>query len=131
VIGADTSVIVRYLVGTPPSQARRAATLIDGDQEIGIPAVALTECAHVLRSQYGVDQRDIVESLIGLIQRRNVRVLGVRADLLVEMLVRARGLPGRPVPDAMILASSLEASALPLATFDRGQRRYGIAVTEP
>jgi predicted nucleic acid-binding protein len=130
-IGADTSVIVRYLVGTPVAQARRAARLIDGDDEIGISAIALAECAHVLRSQYRVDQRDIIESLIALVQRANIRVLGLRADLLVEMLVRARELPGRPVPDAMIVAASLAADALPLATFDRGQGRYGIATSEP
>lgn len=131
-IGLDTSVIVRYLVGSPAAQARRAAALIDDDDtEIGISLVALAECAHVLRTQYGVDQRDIIDSLIGLVQRENIRVLGLRVDILVEALVRARGLPGRPIPDAMIVASSLAADALPLATFDRDQRRYGIAVREP
>ncbi len=131
-IGADTSVLVRYLVGTPSAQARRAAALIDDpDVEVGISVVALAECAHVLRTQYGVEGRAIIDSLIDLVQRENVRVLGLRTDLLVEMLVRARGLPGRPVPDAMIVAMSVGADALPLATFDRGQRAYGIAVREP
>ena len=131
-IGVDTSVIVRYLVGSPVAQARRAAALIDDDgTEIGISLVALAECAHVLRTQYGVEQRDIIDGLIGLVQRENVRVLGLRTDLLVETLVRARALPGRPIPDAMIVASTLAADALPLATFDRDQRRYGIAVREP
>ena len=131
-IGVDTSVIVRYLVGSPATQARRAAALIDDeDTEIGISLVALAECAHVLRTQYGVEQRDIIDSLIGLIQRENVRVLGLRTDILVELLVRARALPGRPIPDAMIVASTVAADALPLATFDRDQRRYGIAVRQP
>ena len=131
-IGVDTSVIVRYLVGSPASQARRAAALIDDHEtEIGIPLVALAECAHVLRTQYDVEQREIIDSLIGLVQRENVRVLGLRTDILVELLVRARALPGRPIPDAMIVASTLAAGALPLATFDRDQRRYGIAVRQP
>ena len=131
-IGVDTSVVVRYLVGTPAAQARRAAALIDDDStEIGISLVALGECAHVLRTQYAVEQRDIIDSLIGLVQRENVRVLGLRTDALVEVLVRARALPGRPIPDAMIVASTVAADALPLATFDRDQRRYGIAVREP
>lgn len=130
-IGVDTSVIVRYLVGSPAAQARRAAALVDDDDtEIGIPLVALAECAHVLRTQYGVDQRDIIDSLIGLVQRGNVQVLGLRTDILVELLVRARALPGRPIPDAMIVASALAADALPLATFDRDQRRYGISVRQ-
>jgi predicted nucleic acid-binding protein len=131
VIGVDTSVLVRYLVGTPPAQARRAAALVDGEAEIGISQVALAECAHVLRTQYDVAQRDILDSLIGLVQRANVRVLGMRTDVLLGVLVRARELPGRPVPDALIVAASLAGDALPLATFDRGQRGYGIAILEP
>lgn len=87
--------------------------------------------AHVLRTQYEVEQSDIVDGLIGFIQRENVRVLGLRTDVLVGMLVRARDLPGRPIPDAMIVAASLAGDALPLATFDRDQRRYGIAIREP
>ena len=131
-IGVDTSVIVRYLVGTPPAQTKRAAALIDDDAtEIAIPIVALAECAHVLWTQYDVSQRDIIDSLIELVQRANVVVLGVRSDVLVAMLVRARNRPGRPIPDAMIVAAILGADAVPLATFDRDQRRYGISVLDP
>lgn len=131
VIGADTSVLVRYLVGTPPAQARRAAALLDGDVDVGISPVALAECAHVLRSQYDVAQSDILESLIGLVQRENVRVLGMRTDVLIGVLVRARQLPGRPIADALIVAASIAADALPLATFDRDERRYGVPTVEP
>jgi hypothetical protein len=62
----------------------------------------------------------------GFIQRENIQVLGLRSDVLVEYLVRARALPGRPIPDAMIVAASVAASALPLASFDRDLVRYGI-----
>ena len=131
-IGVDTSVVVRYLVGTPESQARRAAALIDdAETEIGISVVVLAETAHVLRTQYEVEQRAIVDTLIDLIQRENVRLLGGRADLVVELLVRARSLSGRPIPDALVVAAALEADALPLATFDREQRRYGVATRAP
>jgi predicted nucleic acid-binding protein len=132
VIGVDTSVVVRYLVGTPQAQARRAAALIDDDgTEIGVSVVALAECAHVLRTQYGVEQREIVDALIDFVQRENVRVVDGDAGLLVAMLVRARSMPGRPIPDAMIVASLASANATPIATFDRDQQRYGVAVREP
>ena len=131
-IGVDTSVIVRYLVGSPKEQARRAAAVIDDDDTlIGVSLVALAECAHVLRTQYQVEQNDIIDALIGLIQRDNVRVLELRTDLLVETLVRAKALPGRPIPDAMIVASTMAADALPLATFDKDQSRYGIETRAP
>ena len=130
-IGIDTSVVVRYLVGTPPAQARKAAALIDGTDEIGVSPVGLAESAHVLRTQYAVPRADILESLIGFVQREDVRVLGLRTDVLLGVLVRARSLPGRPIPDALIVAASLASDALPLATFDRDQRRYGVATREP
>ena len=131
-IGVDTSVIVRYLVGTPAAQARRSAALIDDDAvEIGVSVVGLAECAHVLRTQYGVQQQDIINSLIDLVQRENVTVVDARLDTLVEMLVRARSMPGRPIPDAMIVAALATADALPIATFDRDQSRYGLATREP
>ena len=130
-IGADTSVLVRYLVGTPEAEARRAAKLVDGEGLIAVSPVALAECAHVLRTQYGVERADIIESLIGLVRRENMRLLGQRADLVAAILVRAKAIPGRPIPDALIVAASLEADALPLATFDRGQARYGVTVRQP
>lgn len=130
-IGVDTSVLVRYLVGSPPAQGRKAAAIVDGLEEIGVSPVALAECAHVLRTQYGIQQRDILDSLIDLVQRDNVRMLGLRTDVLLGALVRARQLPGRPIPDALIVAASLSADALPLATFDRDQPRYGVPNREP
>jgi hypothetical protein len=47
------------------------------------------------------------------------------------MLVRARTLAGRPIPDAMIVAAAMGADAVALATFDRGQSRYGFPVVVP
>lgn len=74
-IGIDTSVIVRSLVGTPTGQARQAAALMDGDPELGISLIALVEAAHVLRTQYGVPRTDVVTTLIDLVTRENVATL--------------------------------------------------------
>jgi hypothetical protein len=35
-IGADTSVLVRYLIGSPREQARRAARTMDSNEVVGI-----------------------------------------------------------------------------------------------
>ena len=71
------------------------------------------------------------DALIAFVQRENVRILGGRTDVIVGMLVRARTLAGRPIPDALIVAAAMGADAVALATFDRGQARYGFPVVMP
>ena len=130
-ICADTSIVVRYLTGRPAGQARRAARVIDGDGEVALSLVSIVETAHVLRTQYGVDRAAIVEALLDLIRRENVQVLGLAHDDVVEAMVLARAMPGRPIPDALIAIGARAAGALPLVTFDRQMARYGVAIEEP
>lgn len=130
-IGLGTSVVVRYLVGTPPEQAARAADLIDGDRDLGISALVLVEAAHVLRTQYGIARSDVVVALIELVTRENVVMLGLSTEDTLEALVRARSLPGTPIPDALIAATARATGALPLYTFDADLHRQGIVVAEP
>jgi predicted nucleic acid-binding protein len=131
VICADTSVVVRYLTGRPPGQARRAAAVIDTDADIALTLVSVVETAHVLRTQYGVAGAAIVDALLDLIRRENLHVLGMPHDDLVEALVLARAMPGRPLPDALIAIGARSAGALPLITFDRQMARYGAPTQEP
>lgn len=130
-IAVDTSVVVRYLIGAPAAQARRAAALIDGPAEIGLPLVALIETAHVLRTQYGLERADVIDVLIELLTRENIHLLGLANADALSALVRARSLPGSPLPDAMIVAQARSADALPLHTFDREMARHGIPVEVP
>ena len=104
---------------------------MEGATDIGLPLVALVECAHVLRTQYEVSQPALIGLLIELLQRRNLTLLGLRNESAVDALVRARAAPGRPIPDALIAATATAHGALPLMTFDAGMRRYGIEVEEP
>ena len=131
-IAIDTSVLVRYLVGAPAEESAAAARLIDNAAEvIGISPVVLVETAHVLRTQYGVARERVLDELIGMIQRENVQILGSRTEPVLEMLVQARSMRGQPIPDALIVAAAMGADAAALATFDRGQARYGFPVTRP
>ena len=130
-ISVDTSVVVRYLVGRPETQARRAAAVIDGPHDIAVSLVSIVETAHVLRTGYGVARGEIIEALLDLVRRENVVTLGMEHDDIVDALVRARAMPGRPVPDALIAIGARAAGALPLVTFDRQMTRYGIATREP
>jgi predicted nucleic acid-binding protein len=131
VISVDTSVIVRYLVGTPPAQAKRAARLIDNAPEVGLPLASLLETAHVLRTQYGVERADVVEVLIELLTRANTTLLGLpKADALAA-LVRARSVAGGPILDALIAATARWADAVPLYSFDQQMAMHGVATEVP
>jgi predicted nucleic-acid-binding protein len=131
VISVDTSVVVRYLVGRPETQARRAAAVIDGPEDVAVSLVSIVETAHVLGTQYGVGRGDIVDAIVDLVRRENVHLLGIEHDDIVDALVRARAMPGRPIPDALIAIGARAAGALPLVTFDRQMARYGILTREP
>lgn len=127
----DTSVVVRYLVGTPPDQGRRAAALIDASDAVGVPLVVLVETAHVLRTQYGVARGDVIGALLDLVTRENVTVLGLPTPETIEALVRSRSLAGTPIPDAFIAATARSSGAVPVFTFDREFRRHGVPVSLP
>ena len=130
-IGVDTSVVVRYLVGTPEGEARRAAQLIDGAEQLGLSIVVLVETAHVLRTQYGIERSEIVDTLTELLTRENVVLLGLSNADALAALVRARSLPRSPIPDALIAATARTAGAIPLYTFDQDLHRHGVAVAMP
>lgn len=130
-IGVDTSVVLRYLVGSPPDQASRAKHLIEAETDIGISLIVLLETGHVLRTQYGVSRADILDALVGLLTRSNVSTIGAATQDVIAALVRARSLPGTPIPDALIVLTSRLAGALPIYTFDTGLRRHGSAVATP
>ena len=127
----DTSVVVRYLVGSPEDQAGRARAVMDRDEMTGIPLVVLLETAHVLRTQYGVERRDVLDTIIELVTREDVDLLGGSKGSVVEALVRARALPGAPLPDAFVVATVRDGGAEPLYSFDREMARHGQVVEEP
>lgn len=130
-IGVDTSVIVRYLVGIPPAQAKRAAALIDGEEELGVSIVSIVETAHALRAQYGVSRPEIVEILIDLVTRENVTTLELSKPDVLDALVSVRAFPSLPIPDALIVAAARSGGAVPIYTFDRGLGRLGAPIATP
>ena len=130
-IGVDTSVIVRYLTGTPVDQAARATAVMDAEHEIGISLIALVETAHVLRTQYGVPRADVVTTLIDLVARERIVTLELSKPDVLEALVLARSFPSSPIPDALIAAAARALGAVPVFTFDRDLGRLGTPVALP
>lgn len=130
-IALDTSVLVRYLVGTPADQAARARAVMDDGQPIGIPLVVLLETAHLLRTQHGVERRAVLDTTIELVTREDVEILGGSRTSVVGALVRVRALPGAPSADALVAATVRDGGAESLSSFDRDMAPHGVAVQEP
>ena len=76
--------------------------------------MAVVETAHVLRTQYGVARSDVLDVLIELLTRQNMELLGLPKQTDLSAFVRARSLPGSPIPDALIAATAEWAKAVPV-----------------
>lgn len=77
-VGLDTNVLVRFLVGDDPPQFERARRLIGREASIGAPVLisllVLLECEWVLRSRYGLGKAAILGAFSGLLDSAEVRI---------------------------------------------------------
>jgi predicted nucleic-acid-binding protein len=75
-LGVDTNVLVRYLVGDGRSHYERARRLIHREENIGEPVLVsllvLLEMEWVLRSRYELTKPDILAALSSLLQTAEV-----------------------------------------------------------
>jgi predicted nucleic acid-binding protein len=131
VISVDTSVVVRYIVGTPVNQAERAAKLLEGDAEAAISLVVIAETAHVLRTFYQLPRADIADVLLEFISKSNVSPIELSKADAIDALVRARAFASSPITDALIAATARARNALPVYTFDKKFGRLGALVATP
>ena len=116
----DTSVIVRYLTGDDPQRSIAAAVAIETDDARAISIISILEAAHVLRTGYGYERRNIAEALIGLTERQNVVVPEVLKDHVLRWLDQWRDGGADSIGDALIAASMAARAATAIITFDRG-----------
>jgi predicted nucleic-acid-binding protein len=108
----DTNVIVRFLTGDHPQQARKARAIVEGG-DLFVPTSVLLETEWVLRSAYGFDADKIVAALRAL--------AGLPGLALEEPILIARALDwtekGMDFADALHLGKAEGCSAF--VSFDR------------
>jgi predicted nucleic-acid-binding protein len=76
----DTSVLVRYLTGAPPKMQAVARRIMDGKSTLFITNVVLVETAYVLSSFYKVPREIVVNSLMELVQKKNIEIHIMQKD---------------------------------------------------
>jgi predicted nucleic acid-binding protein len=124
----DTSVIVRYLTGDPPRLAARAARVIDSTRTVTVTDVVIAETALVLSSVYGVRRVAVVDSLVDLLQKRNVAVLHLDKGAVLQALLLCRPSNRVSFADAMVWATARSAKAEVVYSFDERFPRDGLVV---
>src|SRR4051812_45974557 len=98
----DTSYVVRYLVNDPPEMAEKAAQVIDSDETLLFSEMAILETAYVLTSVYSVPRDLVVDGLIDLIQRANLRLPNLPKGAVLEALRLCRNSARVSFADALI-----------------------------
>jgi predicted nucleic acid-binding protein len=78
----DTNILVRYLTGNPPAQARRATAFLAGATQLVLVDLVVAELVHVLESVYEQPRSRVAEATRSLLALPTVAV----ADL--ELLLR-------------------------------------------
>jgi len=129
VISLDTNVIVRFVTGDDPAQARRARALIEAN-EVFVAATVLLETEWVLRAAYALPTQRILEAFRGLLGLPNLHADGL--DGLERALKWYEG--GMDFADALHLVLSGQAESF--ASFDeklvrRTRQIEGISVRVP
>jgi predicted nucleic-acid-binding protein len=127
----DTSVLVRYFVQDHPARGRAAQHLIDTGEEICISLVALAETAFVLSRNYSVPREEVVDSLVTLLRKRNVQVLGMDKTLVAAALLMCRPSGRVSFADALINADARSHGVTTLYTFDEQFPEEGLAIWTP
>ena len=119
-IGLDTNVLVRFLVGDDPDQAARAARLIEerctGDDPGLVDSVVLCEIVWVLEAAYGYARPLIAEVIEKMLHTAELEVANTEA---VWTALRAYRTSNADFADALIGRLNRQAGCVATATFDR------------
>ena len=126
----DTSIVVRYLTGDPPALADMAARIIDGEQELALTDMVIVETAYVLSSLYKVPRKAVVDSLLALIQKRNITLFALEKQLAMEALLLCRPSGRISFADAFIRAAARSAGAEVIYSLDERFPEEGIEVRD-
>ena len=124
----DTSVVVRYLTGSPPETAAEAVRIIHQVDDLQITDIVLTETAYVLRSHYQVSRETMVDRLIDLVQRDNIATYAMDKNRVLEGLRMCRPSGRVSIADAMIWAAAQTDGASVIYTFDERFPSDGMAL---
>ena len=124
----DTSVVVRYLTGTPPDLASNAAAIIDQIDGLQISGVAISETAFVLATVYRIPRQNVVDDLMALIRKANISTYNLDKGLVLQGLLMCRPSGRVSFADALIWAAARSAGSRIVYSLDERFPTDGLEV---
>lgn len=70
----DTSVLARYFTGDDRVKAKKAAELLESEEDLLVPEVVFVETEYVLKKLYKASRKQVLEVFNFLISRRNMEI---------------------------------------------------------
>ncbi|WP_243664469.1 PIN domain-containing protein [Rhodothermus marinus] len=86
---------------------------------LGVSLLVLAETAYVLLSVYGVPRRQVIESLIWLLQKENLQPIGWAKSQVLQALMRCLPSGRVSIADALLWAEAHAHGVRQVYTFDR------------
>ncbi len=127
----DANVLLRFLTGSPPELAERAARLFQtaqrGEISLRVRSVVVAETVWVLESFYGYSRVEISGVLIPLLEQPALRVEGMRTVVRALEVMAENNVD---FADAL-LAETARSRSEGIASFDRDFRKLDVEWREP
>jgi predicted nucleic acid-binding protein len=127
----DANVLLRFLTGSPPELAGRAADLLARAQRreisLRVHPVVVAETVWVLESFYGYSRVEISGVLIPLLEQPALRVEGMRTVVRALEVMAENNVD---FADAL-LAETARSRSEGIASFDRDFRKLDVEWREP
>ena len=114
----DASVVLRYLTSDDRALAERAQRIIVSPATLWLTDGTIAEIAHVLTRVYHVPRAAVVDELIALIRRPNIRLHGLDLPLTIQALAYCRPSARVSFADALLWAAARTAGVGVVYTFD-------------
>lgn len=120
-LGLDTSVVVRLLIGVPTAHAEAARRALEGRPlgSVAISDLVVSEAYFALRHHYSVPHERAVAALSALLTDTRMRSTGVA----VRVLAQARGKATNPGLMDRLIHAGYEADDITMLTLDRAAAR--------
>ncbi|MFN8439722.1 MAG: PIN domain-containing protein [Caldilineaceae bacterium] len=124
----DSNVLIRYLIGEPEAMALKAKAIIESDQLLWVSVHTLAEIGYVLESFYKAPRSDLVDMLMALIQRQNIKIYTLPKPLALDALRMCRNSKRNSFADALLWALVYDGEHKQLYTFDERFIADGITI---